>query len=309
MVVFLNPKAGAGSALRKWELVAPSLPSSPSPLRVFMLNGRSSLDEGVTQFLHMGETDFVAAGGDGTINTLLNSLLSPGTGSQGKICRLGAIGLGSSNDFHKPFIPEQFVDEVCCKIDFKHARPRDVGCVSIEENGTTMKKYFLINASVGITAEANRFFNNPDRILAHLKRVHTGSAILYAAFSTISSFKNVQTRLQDSSTGAFTTNLTNLGVVKNSHFSGNLSYDSPISYDDGNLQIHLCHDMKRWDVVRLFNALSHGKFRTIQNTRSWSSPSLTVSADHPFAVEFDGEIAVTKRATFSVLQKFLKVCP
>lgn len=309
MVVFLNPKAGAGSALRKWELVAPSLPSSTAPLRVFMLNGRSSLDEGVLQFLQMGETDFVAAGGDGTVNTLLNSLLSSGTGNQGKMCRLGAIGLGSSNDFHKPFIPEQFVDTVPCKIDFEHARPRDVGCVSIEQNGITTKKYFLINASVGITAEANRFFNNPDRILAQLKQAHTASAILYAAFATIISFQNVRTRLQDGNIGAFTTNLTNLGVVKNSHFSGNLAYDSPISYDNGNLQIHLCHDMKRWDVVRLFNALSHGRFRTIKNTRSWSSPSLTVSADHPFAVEFDGEIAETKTATFSALQQFLKVCP
>ena len=309
MIVFINPTAGSDTALKKWKGIVPALHSSGTPLRTHMLNGQPSIQEEILNCLRAGETDFVAAGGDGTVNALLNALLSVSSGDQIRNIRLGAIGLGSSNDFHKPFIPDQLIDNIPYKTNFNQSLPRDVGCVSYEENGTPTTKYFLINASVGITAEANHFFNNPDMILRPLKRFHTPSAILYAAIKTILTFRNFQVRLHDDELGEFASNVTNLGIVKNSHFSGNLSYDGPISYDNGKLTVHLSFDMGRIEVLRLMEALSHGKFSSIKNTRSWLTPSITVSASHPFTVEFDGEIIATNSAKFSVLPKHIKVCP
>lgn len=308
MVVFINPSAASGLAMEKWTRIAPSLPCSAANSNTHRMNGERSTADAILGFLGNGETDFVAAGGDGTVNALLNILLANASRDRLQRVRLGAIGLGSSNDFHKPFREEQVVASVPCKIDFENARLRDVGCLSFVEHGQPALKYFLVNASVGITAEANRLFNSPDRILHRLKRLNTPAAILYAALKTILSFRNFKVQLKYDDAGEEEIQLSNLGVVKSPHFSGDLVYDHEANYTDGKFYVHLCHDMTRRNLLKLFRALSNGQFRNVERTKSWSAASVTVGSRNPFAVEFDGEVITTTAATFSILPEYIKVC-
>ncbi len=274
-----------------------------------MMNGKLATAEKISRALENGETDFVAAGGDGTVNALLNHLLSLTNPRYRDHIRLGAIGLGSSNDFHKPFSSEHMMEGISCKVNFAEAKPRDVGCITYEHNGRFVSSYFLVNASVGVTAEANRFFNNPDRTLKLLKQLFTPGAILYAILKTICSFNNVEVRLRCRENTTVDTNMTNLAVLKNPHVSGRLRYDSPLSIDNGSLIVRMCHDMNRPELIKLLWALAHQKINTVRKTKSWSTTSMMVSAKTPFAVEFDGETIETRRAHFSILPKCIKVCP
>ncbi len=124
-----------------------------------------------------GNTDFIIAGGDGSINYFLNHLINLVEPDILKQIKIGAVGIGSSNDFHKPFQSKNIVEKIPYKLNFKDAVERDVGCLLYEKDGKALKKYFLINASLGITAEGNNFFNNPDFILRFLKKISTQSAI------------------------------------------------------------------------------------------------------------------------------------
>ena len=78
---------------------------------------RAALDDGIRTF--------IAAGGDGTVNALVDALVRlRGTIALDDLT-LGAIGLGSSNDAHKPV--EREIGGIPVRIDAQRALPRDVG--------------------------------------------------------------------------------------------------------------------------------------------------------------------------------------
>jgi diacylglycerol kinase family enzyme len=309
MLVLINPNAGGGQALRKWAKVEPILRSSKPSLNEYVLDGEAATESTIARALEDGETEFVAGGGDGTVNGILNALLVLADKSRIQNISLGAIGLGSSNDFHKPFCQTRLIEGIPTSVDFAAAASRDVGCITYDDGHSYRTKYFLVNASVGVTAEANKFFNSPDKTLRSLKRFHVSSAILYAAAKTILSYRNIHAWVLSPETGLKAVDLTNLGVVKNPHFSGSLHYPTPADCSSGKFSVHLCHSLRRLGLFSLLGKLTRGRFDENETSCSWSTSALNVFADRPFATEYDGEIVTTTRAHFSILPKHLKVCP
>lgn len=309
MVILVNTAASGGTALRKWRTVRTHLTELGIAGEAFLTNGKISAQQAVCQALDSGETEFVAAGGDGTVNLLLNLLIEFATPAQLATLRLGAIGIGSSNDFHKPYKSEHTFREIPCALGFRAASPRDVGRVVYDDGGSERTRYFLINASAGATARANFTFNNPDRVLRMLKRFSTDAAILYAAVRTIFLHRNQDVRIVCPVRGSVTTPLTNFALLKNPNVSGGLSYGGSPSYDDGTLRVCLAHSMNRNDLFRLLWSLQKKRFPAWPTCDSWTSPSVALSSPEPFAVEYDGEVISTTSARFDVLHNHLRVCP
>jgi diacylglycerol kinase family enzyme len=309
MVLLINPRAAGGTALNKWKRIESGFACRFPHPSFYILDGASATSEAIRHARSRGETHFVAAGGDGTVNAVLNALLSEESNPDAACCSLGAVGLGSSNDFHKPFCREKFLADIPVRLHFHRALPCDVGALSFEHNGSTLTRYFLANASCGVTAEANWYFNNPDPLLAFLKRRSTSSAIISAAVRTILRYRNFEASLSVSGAASLPTRLTNLAVLKNPHVSGSFTYDTPVAPDDGLFALNLCEDMTKTELLNLLSSLSRGKFSALPRTRSWRSATLAINAEHPFAVEYDGEVISTRSAHFQVLPKFLRVCP
>ena len=309
MVILINPKSAAGSARRKWKRIEQSIRRQLPQAEVFVINGKMLPAEFLLKKIEQGHREFVAAGGDGTVNWLLQTLmdrLDEGATSELKI---GAIGLGSSNDFQKPFDRRRMLQSVPFKIDFNSADFQDVGVLTFEDaNGNRQRRYWINNASVGITAEANAYFNSSDRLLNWLKERATGLAILYAALHTIFIYKNKPMRLQFAQNEIKTVNVTNLGVIKNPHFSGSFRYDSPYEKNSGTFYCHLCHDMSLRQTLQTLWHLAHGEFSGLPNTFSFRLNRFTVSADVPFAVEYDGETVRTRRAEFAIKKQIIRMC-
>ena len=308
MLVLINPQSCGGSALKKWKAVEPELLHNINCEDLFFLNGRISMESYIKAFLCNGETKFISAGGDGTLNLLINSIIKYSSDEQLKNIKIGAIGIGSSNDFYKPVKECEKIYNIPARIDFEKAEPRDICKIDFENEGIIKSKYFMINSSIGITADANYFFNNPDKVLASLKRKSTQSAILYAACRNIFKYNNFDADIFSEETGGMKVKITNLGIVKNPNFSGNLSYGYNADYENGLLNIHLCYEMNLLDKIELFWSLNNGSFKKVQKTKSWSTKKISVKSDKKFAVEYDGEVIAATSVEFSILPKLVKVC-
>ena len=304
MIIVLNPCSAGGTALKKWEKIKSHFSANKNYI---YLDKSDCLDRTIINSIQSGETQFIAAGGDGTVNLLLNKLIKLIPEENITNIKLGAVGIGSSNDFHKPFNFQKTINGIPFKIDYKNAETRDVGCITYKEDNLIKTKYFLINASLGLTADANYFFNHPDFILKKLKRISTNAAILYAAVKTIFRYSNIKIIIN--SNGLKTTAmLTNLGVVKNQHFSGSLTYNNYSSYNNGMFDVHLCYNMSRLNVIYLLWALSHCRFSNVRKKKSWSNSELEISSENKFNVEYDGEIISTDWVKFNILPNYIKVC-
>jgi diacylglycerol kinase (ATP) len=302
MLIVVNPYSAGCTALKKWEKVIQNIPSFAE---VYFMDGKVNLNGRIRESVSGRNYEFVAAGGDGTVNMLLNSLISVVEPLKMKEIKLGAIGIGSSNDFHKPVYKN---GDIPVKINFDNAGTRDVAFILYKKNNVEVKRYFLVNASVGLTADANHFFNNPDFNLKSLKKLNTNLAITYAALKTIFRYRNKRVKIQCRETREILCGLTNIGIVKNPNFSGSLSYGGSADYNNGKLDIHLCYDMNKRNIFQLLRALGSGRFGRIKKARSWSTTGIEISASDPFNVEFDGEVISTNCVKTGILPKYLQVC-
>jgi diacylglycerol kinase (ATP) len=306
LLVFLNPRADHGRAGARWRAVEGELAMRAPGFEVQEVTSLEGAVDSMRRAVDRGERVFVAAGGDGTVNLLVNAVMElPEEVGAG----LGAIGLGSSNDFHKPFVRGSFIGGVPARIDCERAAPVDVIRVDFRGgDGSHDTRYAIINASLGITAEANASFNAPTRLIRAAKKLSVDAAIVASVLQTLATYRDVRCRIAVDGAEVGVFSVSNLGVIKNPHFAGSFCYDTPIEPDDGLIGVNLCENLTRLQVLATLAALAGRRFRGRPKTRSWVARRARAEGDRVFALETDGEVVHARTAEFSVVPKRIRCC-
>ena len=102
MLILLNKYSNNGKGLKKWEKFRPELEGKHIPSEYTVISDFKNFSACLRREVKKGERFLVSAGGDGTIHFLLNQVMQIKRSVRRDVV-LGAIGLGSSNDFHKPY--------------------------------------------------------------------------------------------------------------------------------------------------------------------------------------------------------------
>jgi diacylglycerol kinase family enzyme len=306
VLVLLNPNARYGGARAVWDAIRDELASRAGPFRVVETDAPEDVDGAVEKAVADGERVVVAAGGDGAVHRVANALIRS---ESGRAVALGAVGLGSSNDFHKPFRPGAFIGGVPVRIDCEGAAPRDVIRLSIESpDGTRAVVHSVLNASIGITAETNAVFNDPTPLVRAARRLSVDAAIVAAMLTTLATFRDIPCRLVIDGSDQGLRSVSNIGVIKSPHFAGSFTYDTSIGPDDGMLGVNLCEGLTRFQAVATLAALGRGRFTGRPKTASWTARSVTVEGERPFALEMDGEVTQAVSVEFDVLHEGIRCC-
>jgi diacylglycerol kinase family enzyme len=319
--IFVNPGATYGTGRDRWSRVEGELRRRLGGFDVEEIGAPGRMPERLAELVRQGERRFVAAGGDGTVNLLVNAIMALPESElperelpDGEVARregivLGAVGLGSSNDFHKPFDESATIEGMPVKVDFDGARDRDVIRIEYEKpDGPTATRYSLINASVGVTAEANARFNEPNWFIRAARVVSVDAAISAAVLTTLVTWTDVTCALSIDGGEPAMTSVTNLGVFKNAHFGGALCYDTPVAPDDGVLGVGLCEGMSALETASALSALRKGRFSGRPKRRTWKVRGISVRGDRVFALETDGEVLRARSARFSVAPRRVRCC-
>jgi diacylglycerol kinase (ATP) len=296
-LVLLNPNARHGRGRARFAAVKANI-DDLFDARVVETEPTGN-DRPIGAALEDGIRIFIAAGGDGTVNAVIDALVRVRGAIALDDLTLGAVGLGSSNDAHKPLA--RVIAGIPVRIDAQHAAPRDIG-IARWDGG---ERAFLVSASVGVTAAANALFNREDNVLRLLKSWWVDGAIVWAAVRTIATWRNLSATLvvQESSSAIV---LTHLGVAKTPWLAGGLHYDTPV--EPGRFAVNLCEDMSRLRTIRTLAALARGRFVGLRGTRSWSAPRASIVLDEPCDLELDGEIFRASRVSFELLGERIRLC-
>ncbi len=309
MLVVVNPTAHGGKALEMWRALRPQVREIVGPFDAFEARDPRVVRRRIADRLQAGEREFVAAGGDGTVNWVATRLFEEALSARLDSVTLGAIGLGSSNDFHKPLPRVRRIGDVPCRLDFHSVLRHDFGRLTYEDPaGVRHTRWWLLNASVGTTAEANRFYNQADPLWRWFKRRSASGAMVYAAAHGILGYRALAMTLRLDDEPPLRVRVRNLGVVKNPHFTGVLRYDTPYEPDSGRFHVHLLEEVPLARLAATLAGLARGRFTGQPGTHSWRACDLAVEADEPFAVETDGEVVVARRAWFSLIPGALRLC-
>lgn len=315
MLIVLNPQSNAGTALDRWQPVERALRERNTDLEVEMpgdaeqaaklVRARIEAADGITPDV------IVAAGGDGMVNLVLNALMDPATdrprrGAEALV--LGAIGLGSSNDFHKPMRRAAVIADVPVRIDTERAELVDVGkATMLLPDGTRAVRYFLLNASMGLVAAGNHSFNHARGVIGWLKSRNVEAAIVATALSNIATHRPLPVQVRGSD-WEHAAPITNVGVLKSVHFAGGMYYDTPVTRADGRFDVNIWQAAGRARILGLIAGLYRGKFSGSALATCYRDSVVELRPAHAARFELDGEITIVESARLEVLPEVLKVC-
>ncbi|WP_159849798.1 diacylglycerol/lipid kinase family protein [Nocardia sp. CY41] len=311
MLVVLNPRANAGAALRRWEPVESALRARHPHLSVELPADARRATGLVRAAVTRPEPPsvLVAAGGDGMVNLVLNALMDPATDRpRAPGTALGAVGLGSSNDFHKPVADSGRIGAVPVRIDAGRAELLDVGkaCVLLTD-GTRAVRYFLLNASMGLVAAGNRSFNQASGVVGLLKSRSVEAAIIATALATIATHRPLPVVVRGGD-WSHASPITNIGVLKSVHFAGGMRYDTAVTPADGRFDVNIWAEAGRLRTLGLVAGLYAGRFRRSRLAVCHRDSVVELRPDRPAPLELDGEITMVESARLEVLPRVLKVC-
>lgn len=307
MRVFINPVCDYGRGLDKWGKVADEIRNRYGPFQTEQIQSPEKFLKQVEDAWNKGERLFISAGGDGTLNLMLNSLLN--ISSERRMFVVGAVGLGSSNDFHKPFQLETMVQKIPVRMDWKNAMETDVIRIDYQ-NGKSRpsSRFCLINASIGITAQANAFYNSRNKFISLTKKIGHDAAVVACALNTIVTYSNIPCTLTLEGNKRFDVSLTNLGVIKNPFFAGGLCYDQTVRPDDGMMGINIGSNMSKLEAIKVLAGLYRRKFSEFPKTRSLRAKRISIKSDRSFALELDGEVVEASAAEFKIFPRAVRCC-
>jgi diacylglycerol kinase family enzyme len=304
MLIIVNERANAGNGATRWRKVEAALKDSGATFDVAPTRSEAEAERAVAEAVRHGHDMVVAAGGDGTVNGVLNAILNNGVD-----VALGAIGLGSSNDFHKPFGKDKCLGGVPVRLDPAQAIRADVGKATLTDpSGTARTRYFALNASLGVVAQGNAFFNAPNSTLAALKKTSVDLAIAYTAIVSIIRFRPIELKVSLDDQPLQPMRLTAMGILKKIHFAGGMRYDTPVAPDDGMFAVNVWEPMGRWAVVALILALYRGRFTGRKHTQAHRTRRVRITADSPIDFELDGEVSKVSEADVSVVPRAVRLC-
>lgn len=128
-LIILNPVAGKGKAAGKRHLIEKALNESGAEYEI-------TVTQGIEHAMHLaedaGENGFtvaVAAGGDGTVNEVINGLMQAKQKGK-KVCILGVLAIGRGNDFACGARIPSDLDKALQVLVAGHQQGMDVGRVS-----------------------------------------------------------------------------------------------------------------------------------------------------------------------------------
>ena len=312
MIILLNKYANGTGGLNKWAKHKADLEEQYIGKDYSLTTSFRKFRREFDRELKDGERMFVAAGGDGTVNFLLNQMMRKESQCRSQLI-LGAIGLGSSNDFHKPFYGNGHGHsngngKVPVKLSFQQAIPHNVGYIEYKDmHYHWQSRYFIVNCSVGLVAQANYFFNSDNRVVNWLKPKWVEGTIWYSALETLFTAKNIPVHMQVGNQG-IETELTTCSVFINPNVSGNFCYDFDISPRSDYLGVALCEKMGLPSRVRTLLAMAKGRFVGLPKTRSWRAREIEISPAVPIALEMDGEVSIARQIKIKLLHGALRVC-
>lgn len=287
-LIIINGQANAGEAKRKWEVIEKAvLHNLDGKVIVKIYEPPYDLRSFLNDFANLGYYRFIVGGGDGTINFASNILYKLQQRGIIKNLILGALALGSSNDFFKPISHQ--IQNTPVRIDMEQAKFEDIGIVNIQnKQGKIKEKIFMVNAGLGVTAQANYLFNNPNGIIAFLKPRAAQLAILATAILTILKHSNKRLTIRFNKE-IIKVDLSNLSITLIPYVSGSFHYKKERS-KRGTFDIFLCKDMRRVALLKTLITLSQGKFKTGLNRIVDRSKVVEVQSKNDIPMEIDGEV-------------------
>ena len=277
ILVILNPAARSERAGGTWEKIR-DLPAATVQTTSAPGDARSIAAWAVEQ----GFATVVAAGGDGTINEVVNGLA-------GANVKLGVLPVGTMNVFAAELGIPNNLGKAWDIVQARHTRRVDL----VRAN----EQYFVQLAGVGLDAQVvqatSRNFKKNFGPLSYL----ISAAQIAARKPPKLIVEHDGTRRE----GSFVL------IGNGRYYGGPVAFFKDARIDDGKLDVLIFKNLGYLDLVRYLGTILMGSHTDLEDVEYFQTRRVSVSSEEEVPVEVDGEVVTKLPVTFRISSRKLRV--
>ncbi|MDX1357962.1 MAG: diacylglycerol kinase family lipid kinase [Clostridia bacterium] len=227
-------------------------------------------------YAEKGDYRIYSAGGDGTLNEVLNGMA--GTG-----CSLGVLPAGSGNDFIKSIYKSRDYKDILEKTINGVAEPIDCGLIN--------DRYFINIMSVGFDAEVAYYSAKANQ------KLHWKGTLSYFAGIAVSLLKGklkfpVKLTFDDKETIEMEICLT--ACTNGRYYGGGFIPVPTTEYNDGILDVCFVEKKSFLGIISLIPKYMKGKHTEIKGVNFRSIHKMRVEGTEPLKINIEGEVVISK---------------
>lgn len=287
----VNPVAGKNQGQRMISHIQEICTRKKVAFDILVTEGVGGGRHAMEQAIHQPYQTYVAVGGDGTVNEVMNGL-------QGSGKHLGIVPCGTGNDFARALqLP---ADPVVALEQLLNGQVVEIDLGQVNEH------YFINIASIGLDAEIADYTNKLKKWLK------STVAYVLALVRILVSYRPITIRFNDG-VGVKSSRAMLLALCNGSYYGGGMEIAPGAKVDDGLLDSYLVKAMPKLKLLFFFPTVFKGKHTTFQEVEVFRSKEITVTSESPFKINVDGEIVPPEetegkyRAVFKIYPKQLKL--
>ncbi len=299
-LVVVNPNAGIGKANRDWHEILGLLRKNGFDYNAVFTQRPMHAADLIVDHATIGYRKIIVVGGDGTMNEVVNGILTQKT-VQSTDITVGMIPVGTGNDWMRTYnIPKGYSQAVEV---LKKGRTvvQDAGTVSYFNSRKKETRYFINMAGLGFDALVAQK-TNADKIRGR------GNPMLYFAnlISSLFVYKSCGTNV-----------IIDGNVIKEKFFSisigigqyngGGMQQAPDAKTDDGLFDITMIKDISKLSVIAGVRRLYDGTIKKHKRVMAVVGKHVIVESDQPILLETDGESLGHSPFEFKIVPKSVKV--
>lgn len=271
----INKEAGNGKGNRVWNRVEKSMKQQNYDYVVRYTEGPNHATVIVADYLRSGVKTIIIVGGDGTIHEVSNGLAY-------QDIPIGIIPAGSGNDFARCIgVPKN-----CLKALDRILRnnPRTIDLLDLDGD-----QCCLTVTGIGFDGQVAQDVNQSS-YKKYLNYVRLGGlSYVVSMLKTLRGFKPTNMEITIDGKDMFFPNVWLVAVANGPNYGGGIKICPDAKYDDGFFNVCIVHNIKGWELLRLFPKAFFGKHTNEKNVISLKGAEISVRSEVPVIVQSDGE--------------------
>jgi YegS/Rv2252/BmrU family lipid kinase len=319
MHIIANPASANGATGLRWSGIEAHLRAEGLKFDVSLTDAPGHATDLVKKAVESGANTVVCAGGDGTLNEVVNGLMAI---DESRRPALAIIPCGTGTDFARGLNLPRDLDRIAGTLKTRHTKGIDVGVVSFVRAGQALSRHFINIAGLGFDGEVSDVVNQQGK--------RGGSAAYFlTVFKVLAGYVNKRARVTlvaPDDTERVIDDAFNLIAVSNGRYFGGGMLVSPHSDPfDGLFDVIVIKAMGRGEFAMNFPKVYRGTHLSHPKVSEYRAREVRVdllphpNAPHPgplpqgegektrMFLEAEGELFGEAPAHFRILPSALRL--
>ena len=298
--VIVNPAAGGYSGRTKWPRISQLLCKVGLSFDYEFTNESGHAMAISREACEKGYGCVVAVGGDGTVNEVVNGIL---TSTNPRSTALGVISTGTACNFARSLGIPQDNASACLLLTGQSRVVVDVGLVTFQNQNKTSQRYFVGAADVGMGSAVVDIWNRqPSPFGSHLNHLLRLTEALIHFFQHRNKLMKIQIGPEVVTDYSF-----DVVIANQPYFADGMKIAPRATLNDGLLDMVTFGDISKYELLKMWPKLYHGGHIGYPKIEERQIESVTIDCQDKLLVEADGLILGETPASFQVIPAALTV--